>query len=68
MPSFKLFRLHLKRIALVFRLLAKRCPNLHVSLVDPERLAELDVGDEKRELAIKVQQENPATIEIIRHE
>ena len=45
----------------------KICLNLYISLVDPERLAELDVGDEKRELAIKVQQENPATIELICH-
>ena len=37
----------------------KICLNLHVSLVDPERLAELNVGDEQGELAIKVQQENP---------
>ena len=37
----------------------KICLNLHVGLVDPERLAKLDVGDEQGELAIKVQQENP---------
>ena len=37
----------------------KICLNLYISLVDPERLAKLNVGDEKGELAIKVQQENP---------
>ena len=40
----------------------KICLNLHVSLVDPERLAELNVGNEQGELAVKVQQENPEQI------
>jgi hypothetical protein len=36
--------------------------HLHVSLVDPERLAELNVGNEQGELAVKVQQENPEVL------
>ena len=52
-PSFKLLCLHLQQtLQKCFQRAVKM--NLHVSLVDPKRLAEFNVGNEQGELAIKV--------------